>query len=166
MQNIHVKRYGNIDCGYQGSIEPEDRAWIVFIDAKGEATFWRRDSLCEADDGSPQHHYVDVELLNPQMAMGEAVPPSGMPAGTEPMLDYSVRQLDEGEASGPDSEMRFAAKLNCREIEALGTDEHDAVKRLLNYVAQLCVAGCLDHTGQPGTINPRRYAHVWPRAEE
>jgi hypothetical protein len=41
MQNIHVRRYKDAHA-FQGSIEPEDRSWIVFIDKEGHATFWRR----------------------------------------------------------------------------------------------------------------------------
>jgi len=32
MQNIHIKRYNHPqDVGYQGTIEPEDGSWILFI---------------------------------------------------------------------------------------------------------------------------------------
>lgn len=34
MQNIHVSRYRNPDqVGWAGTIEPEDRSWILFIPA-------------------------------------------------------------------------------------------------------------------------------------
>ena len=46
MQNIHVRRYQQpAPGGYQGTVEPEDRSWIVFIDKDGHATFWRRGEL-------------------------------------------------------------------------------------------------------------------------
>lgn len=46
MQNIHVRRYQQpAPGGYQGTIEPEDRSWLVFIDKDGHATFWRRAEL-------------------------------------------------------------------------------------------------------------------------
>ena len=44
MQNIHVRRYKDAHA-FQGSIEPEDRSWVVFIDKDGHATFWRRGEL-------------------------------------------------------------------------------------------------------------------------
>lgn len=44
MQNVHVRRYPQ-SHPYQGTVEPEDRSWIIFIDNKGHATFWRRAQL-------------------------------------------------------------------------------------------------------------------------
>jgi hypothetical protein len=44
MQNIHVRRYKDAH-NFQGSVEPEDRSWIVFIDKDGHATFWRKGEL-------------------------------------------------------------------------------------------------------------------------
>ncbi len=67
MQPIHVKRYQNPN-GYQGSIEPEDRSWVVFIDDQGRATLWRRVELdpiqgegAELGACIDNHAYVDVE---------------------------------------------------------------------------------------------------------
>lgn len=46
MQNIHVRRYQSpAPGGYQGTIEPEDKSWIVFIDKDGKASFWRKGQL-------------------------------------------------------------------------------------------------------------------------
>lgn len=46
MQNIHVRRYKQpTPGGFQGSIEPEDRSWVIFIDKDGHATFWRKGEL-------------------------------------------------------------------------------------------------------------------------
>jgi hypothetical protein len=39
MQNIIVRRYEE-DCGWQGWIEPEDKSWIVFLDASGRPVFF------------------------------------------------------------------------------------------------------------------------------
>lgn len=44
MQNIHVCRYKDSHA-FQGSVEPEDRSWVIFIDKDGHATFWRRGEL-------------------------------------------------------------------------------------------------------------------------
>lgn len=46
MQNIHVRRYQSHE-NFQGSVEPEDRSWVVFVDKDGHATFWRRGELAE-----------------------------------------------------------------------------------------------------------------------
>jgi len=38
MQNVHVKRYTHPDThGYAGTIEPEDRSWVLFIPNSGKA---------------------------------------------------------------------------------------------------------------------------------
>ena len=69
MQNIHVKRYQSPN-GYQGSIEPEDRSWIVFVDDAGKATFWRRAELADIVDAAAlgevgdNHAYYDVEQIS------------------------------------------------------------------------------------------------------
>jgi len=43
MQAIHVKRYATPGV-WAGTIEPEDRNWIVFVASDGAASFWRRTS--------------------------------------------------------------------------------------------------------------------------
>ncbi len=42
MGNIIVGRYANPDLHehWQGWIEPEDKSWIAFVDAKGQPTFF------------------------------------------------------------------------------------------------------------------------------
>lgn len=46
MQNINVRRYKQpAPGGFQGSIEPEDCSWVIFIDKDDHATFWRRGEL-------------------------------------------------------------------------------------------------------------------------
>ena len=63
MQNIHVKRYSNPEAvGFQGSIEPEDRSWIVFIRNDGETSFWRR-TEAEASVGRTDSRYANVEAV-------------------------------------------------------------------------------------------------------
>lgn len=49
MQNIHVRRYQDSHA-FQGSIEPEDRSWVIFVDKDGHATFWRRGELEITDE--------------------------------------------------------------------------------------------------------------------
>ncbi len=39
MQNINVRRYEKLTT-YQGTIEPEDRSWILFIAANGKPELW------------------------------------------------------------------------------------------------------------------------------
>ena len=52
MQNIHVRRYKDAHA-FQGSVEPEDRSWVVFVDKDGHATFWRRAELAGVAIGLP-----------------------------------------------------------------------------------------------------------------
>lgn len=57
MQNIHVKRYSSQQAGYAGTVEPEDRSWILFIDLDGAAKLWVRQSV-ESSDGKTESEYV------------------------------------------------------------------------------------------------------------
>ena len=43
MQNIQVRRYSRPDrVGYQGTVEPEDNSWVLFIPNKGLPQLWAR----------------------------------------------------------------------------------------------------------------------------
>ena len=163
MQNIHVKRYQTPGI-WSGAIEPEDRSWIVFIATDGEASFWRE---CEATtlDGKTEHAYIDAELPGGHIAVdngGHDVPPlvsDGMlprPQELNP-LDFTVDSLCD-----PGGVPVYMASLSHRQVSCEGQTEHEAIRNLLNYVAQLCTAGCLDHTGRamrgPST---RRYRAVF-----
>lgn len=57
MQNIHVKRYHGQPAGYSGTVEPEDRSWILFIELDGAAKLWVRQSV-ESSDGKTESEYV------------------------------------------------------------------------------------------------------------
>jgi hypothetical protein len=51
MQNLTVGRYiePSVMTSYKGWIEPEDRSWIIFLDAEGmPVMYWRE----RGDDGS------------------------------------------------------------------------------------------------------------------
>jgi hypothetical protein len=63
MQNIHVKRYDDPTgaIGYLGTVEPEDRAWILFIAADGTPSLWRRVQFSEPGVEPVEHAYADVE---------------------------------------------------------------------------------------------------------
>lgn len=37
---LHIGTYSDTSSGYSGFIEPEDRAWIVFVGVDGSATFF------------------------------------------------------------------------------------------------------------------------------
>ncbi len=156
--NIRVNRY--LSPGpYTGEISPDDGAWIVFVDVNGEATFWRRvEHLTIASDGTEhvEQAYVDAEIPTHVHVNGVPSPAPG-PAQHPGALDFEVYRAD-----GPGEDPGFFASLNCRSIACWGATEHEAIRGLLNYVAQLCTAGALDHTGKPAVINPRRYAVVWP----
>lgn len=57
MQNIHVKRYEAPTAGYLGSIEPEDRSWIVFVAADGTPSLWER-AECVDENGATVSGYA------------------------------------------------------------------------------------------------------------
>lgn len=55
MQPIHISRY-EPGGQYQGTVVPEDRSWILWVDKNGEPTLWRRvrvpaDPKARADEG-------------------------------------------------------------------------------------------------------------------
>jgi len=54
--------------GYQGSIEPEDSSWVVFVDNQGEPTLWRRVETTTAD-GKTDSFYADVEAITGELAV-------------------------------------------------------------------------------------------------
>ena len=160
MQNVRISRYATPAAGFAGTVSPEDGSWIVFVATDGEALFYRRTEASDLEGGT-RSTYVDVEL--PGLALpdtGRLPTPEqiGFPAHEHPgPLDYEV-------APGTDPESGragFYARLNARAIMAWGETEHAAIRALLNYVAHLCTAGCLDHTGRPMQSNPRRYRAVF-----
>lgn len=63
MQNIHVKRYQDLSTGYQGSIEPADRSWILFIKEDGSPSLWV-EATTEDDDGQTLHGYACVTVMD------------------------------------------------------------------------------------------------------
>ncbi len=157
---IHVKRYSDTAHGWEATVEPEDRAWIVFVPLKGDAVFYRRVEITD-EDGQTTHAYADVELPGTLPLQHLQVPDSPPPAATYPYpIDYSVepgRENIEGvERDG------FYARLNCRQVMCFGVTEHEAVQSLMNYAVQLAVAGSLDHTGRPmKAASHRRYNAVF-----
>lgn len=71
MQNIHVKRYADNGHSYCGSIEPEDRSWIVFIDNEGNPSLWV-EAETEDEDGQTIHGYACVTLTEMEPLAPEA----------------------------------------------------------------------------------------------
>jgi hypothetical protein len=63
MQQIHVKRYSNPQAvGYEGSIEPEDRSWILFIPTGGAApSLFVQAAPSQSTDGEGR---TDHDLIN------------------------------------------------------------------------------------------------------
>ena len=179
MQNIHVIRYQTPQqIGYQGCVEPDDRSWLVFIDSNGDASFWRRCEY-EEDDHSVHHGYIDAELpfgLQPKEEIASELAeklPLRTEEGNTDGLSYKVVPVDEvtekqwndlSAHEEPKPKRGFFALLGERTIACWGETEHEAVTSLLNHVAQMCVAGCLDHTGRamPGG-NLRRYQAIFPK---
>ena len=139
MQNIHIQRFKQ-SVGFAGQVEADDRSWIVFVDDNGEPSLWRRVEITTGE-GKVEHAYADVEQV---CAITTGLPEPEQSA--ESALDYEVTEI----------EGVFEARLNARHIVAIGATEHEAVARLINYVAQLCTAGSLDHTGRPAVSNSRR----------
>lgn len=55
MQQILVKRYAEPAAGYLGSVEPEDRSWILFLHQEGPELWERTEE--KAEDGSVTETY-------------------------------------------------------------------------------------------------------------
>ena len=57
MQKIHVKRYESPTVGFAGSIEPEDRSWVLFIAKDGAPSLFRLAGTTEID-GKTEDAYL------------------------------------------------------------------------------------------------------------
>lgn len=171
MKNVRISRFISPVNGCAGTIAPEDGAWVVVVDTAGDAVFLRRSEVTDLNSGDTEALYVDVELP------GVVATPEEVRAGALPELpklkewpgpiDYTVEPAIEPmmDALSPADHAReqalgprpgFMAMLNVRNVGAWGETEHEAVRALLNIVAQLCVAGSLDHTGRPMRATSRR----------
>jgi hypothetical protein len=166
MNNIHVRRFLTPYCNVQGLVEPEDKSWLVSIDDKDEATFWRQ---CPVDDWTlptEQHGYVDAELPGRGRLHLEGVPvvqEALSVAHESHPLDFTVTPSESCALTRESDPPGFWAMLNARDVACFGATEHEAIRALMNYVAQLCTAGCLDHTGRPMPAQARRrYDAVFP----
>ena len=66
MQNIHVKRYNKPEAvGWLGTVEPEDRSWILFVsdsDERPPCLYLRIEGPVEGD-GSREHAYVPTGVI-------------------------------------------------------------------------------------------------------
>lgn len=170
-QTVHVRRYPDPRAvgGWEMAIEPDDRRFVLFVPTEGDALLYRRVDV-RNEDGTIEHLYADVELpfSLPMQHLQTMDGPPPMPKSEEGRpwnpLDFTVRRATlESGVEG------FMASLNCRAIEAEGENEHEAVRNLMNYVAQLCTAGVLDHTGEPCLMNPssnRRYEAVFGPSDD
>lgn len=56
MQALHVRRYHDQSHGYAGWVEPEDRAWVLFIAVDGSPQLVLRVELTTVD-GQTEHRY-------------------------------------------------------------------------------------------------------------
>jgi hypothetical protein len=170
MQNIHVKRFND---NVRGVIEPDDRNWLLVVDADDTAVFYRR-TEAKIVNGKACHRYTDAELPTRGGICAEdtegcgdfEAAPMPPPAGGSSHFS-NVGPLDFKIVPGgdvhPDREGGCYAQLNARAVMCWGENEHEAIRNLLNYVAQLCTAGCMDHTGLPvAGHNRRRYQAVFP----
>ena len=57
MQNIHVNRYQQPAAGFDGTIEPEDRSWILWVAVDGTPSLWVAKETND-DDGTTRRVYV------------------------------------------------------------------------------------------------------------
>lgn len=157
---IHIRRpVGSI---LRNIVTPADGSWMVLVDNTGEATFWRRTTAeSSVEDGKVFDIFVDAELPTHVLDGCEASPiPPPLATLAPGALDFTVKQASECEP-GEDAPRWWASLVN-RAIAAHGKTEHEAVAALMNYVAQLCTAGSLDHTGEPVFgRNERRRRAVW-----
>lgn len=177
-QHIHVSRYVDPKAvgGWEATVEPADRSWVVFVPTEGEALFYRAVDVAldnETPDAKTETCYADVEMpfsmpMQHLQHLGAPPPPMSPKKVDWPgPIDYTVTDQwanpDCPEDVKADPSIRFTALLNCRSIVCAGATEHEAVRALMNYVAQLCTAGCLDHTGEPRLVrtNKRRYQAVF-----
>jgi hypothetical protein len=73
------------------------------------------------------------------------------------MLTFTTGKNDDGSCF---------ARLGERNVCCVNDTEHGAIQDLLNYVAQLIDAGCLDSTGESKEeIDRRRYERIFPPTE-
>lgn len=163
MEPISIHRYHSAqNIGFLGYVEPQSRRWIVFVDAKGEATLWRRkerSDLDKTDGRDAEYDYVDVELPTCRLATEDPPTIDGPELAGDNVLDYTVSP-----GTGPgehDTRPGFNTWLNCRSVGCWGETEHEAVRALMNYVARLCTAGQMDQTGAPSHGNERRQQYAW-----
>jgi hypothetical protein len=62
MQNIHVKRYADTNHGYQGTVEPEDRSWVLFLPKDGEPELFLSVETEDADGKTVNGYMPAIEL--------------------------------------------------------------------------------------------------------
>lgn len=158
--HIHVKRYSDPKPGgWDSTVEPADRSWLVFVHEDGHALFYRRVEITN-DEGKTEHAFADVELPG-SLPMQHLQPPE-LPSQTQ--LPYPG-PIDFEVTAGKDPSTEkdgFFAQLNCRSIACWAETEHGAIQALLNYCVRLAVAGALDHSGEPiKHSSRRRYDYVF-----
>lgn len=53
MQNIHIQRYEDPkSVGYQGTVTPENRSWVLWIKSDGTPELFRRVETSANEDGT------------------------------------------------------------------------------------------------------------------
>lgn len=165
-QHIHINRYPDPRAvgGWELTVTPEDGSFVLFVPTEGDALLYRRVAT-KTENGQTDNVYADVELPfslpQQQIHPMDGPPPVPKVEDGRPWnpLDFTIAPIEL-----EDGTMGFTAMLNCRAVAADGATEHEAIRNLMNYVAQLCTAGALDHTGEPRLVNPssqRRYESVF-----
>jgi hypothetical protein len=160
MQNIHVKRYNSCQHMGQGTISPEDDSWLVAIDGDGVPHFYRR-VVFETSAGKTESTYADVEVTPTESSLLGAKPELKDELDFRIVVDGHAPDFSKPQAVLPDnSPDGYVAYLNSRRVGTVGDTPHEALRGLMNYVAKMCAAGVLDHTGEhvPVTGSSPRYS--------
>lgn len=64
MQNIHVKRYADTNHGYHGTVEPEDRSWVLFLPKEGDPELFLQVEGETADGQTVSGYMPAIELAS------------------------------------------------------------------------------------------------------
>lgn len=125
MPNIIVERYESpsLAGGWLGCVAPREREWLLFVPETGDPVLFTRTEVDDNGGGATRVGYA-------RCGGGGRLPAD---------LDFAVRP-HEVHTGGPGGEttMGYTAELiGGPAIAGDGLTEHEAVRRLLNYVASL-----------------------------
>lgn len=64
MQNIHVSRYRDTEHGYEGTVEPDDRSWILFLPKDGLPELFLEAEAVDEDGLTVRGYVPALELVD------------------------------------------------------------------------------------------------------